>query len=1140
MDKKKLGKTLAKVGTGVMVFAGTLVGGYALTPNKVRTVNLSFDQDPNENLPSHFQQFVNKVTAYPEEGLTGLHADFENFSLQFKTSDTATKTNTISLDADLDLVLRSITDLDLSLIADVNYNGKELPLVVGYVDKTVYFGLKDLRLKCTSTNLEDLADIVETLFVASVEEGGLGIDPIGKFESVADEFFSNLDLGQLLSSFTSSTPSFTTDETQLANGDWKFDLHIGMDDNNFDITIVTSEEYDLKRVDLGTISIGNFTVSGAINFEIKPLTVIRPDDPAHPKYDANKVFHEVIGYKGWIKKLADFLADENQKMSLSFDLGLTNGGRYNEETHQTSEIVNIGSIKGDINLDVSQLIDLSSWVDDTPEYNEEDQPDFENMPSRMANRLGGEDEEESVVDKILNGVALGIDIKIIGQNDVEYSNLNVSYLDNAGYIKFNEKDDGNGNKTSVMKAKVETETINWMLNELPEKVKDLTSDMDTSALSGLFSDITESTLISDIKAGDYSGILDVLETLRNDSDKIYLGLNLSSLGLGEDARVNLVLDSYDSYFDEDFDPEHPEEHKILNLQVRNVELGDFNLNFDLVNDDYQPVTIDSIDSYDSLDFLPTVFDQVSDILNTKQSGFAIDGAVLDVDNLGVKINGQGQFDYNTKYGFGSLTIDQYKYRSNEVWYSHKIALDVDDKSNDRTQNNAKVIYGDVNGKNIKARTDLQSVLDIVDVIKAFINDNKEDSRFSKFIDPIMEMLGMETIAKAIDDKDYFRLTNNDLLKEIKQYDNGKVIRIVVGGDLFGLTTDIDIRVNFESVENKVIDSLEVKDLKIGDAPEAGQKDKRKTLNLKISLEDFVEQPSTVPENIPNNQFIDLSSIKFLLEFGLNDAKLGYFNLTAEVSLALGSLNIKTFPINFHIVVKQSYVKVYGVIEKVPNFSIAVQEHLLSTKIKSEMTFETYAENDPNKTNDVGGYFSIRKTTDPLIGKTDVYNYRSTSANFIKGNSLIYYLLNGMLDVRKSYISENIDSVEEAPAEKEPGDYTNVFTETGFQYDSSNRSWTLGINLGDLIGIEQLSAIEAEIYTSTVGGKTYLSELKAKLVIDIGLKINAKVDLKLNDIDPSKTDWSSSIQTAFNKINSYVYPSGVNILDKLDNYHYTIK
>ena len=1139
MDKKKLGKTLAKVGTGFMVFAGTLVGGYALTPNKVRTVNLNFEQDPNESLPSHFQEFVTKVSNYPDVGLTGLHADFENFSLQFKTSDTATKTNTISLDADLDLVIRSLSDLDLSLIADVNYNGRELPLVVGYVDKTVYFGLKDLRLKCTSTNLEDLADVVETFFNASVEEGGLGIDPIGKLEDTVNEFFSTLDVGSLLSSFTSSTPTISTDETQLNNGDWKFDLHIGMEDNNFDIVILTTEDYDLKRVDLGTISVGNFTVKGAINFEIRPLTVIRPDDPAHPKYDENKVFHEVIGYRGWIKKLADFLADDNQKMSLSFELGLSNGGRYDENTNLTSEVVNIGAIKGDINLDASQLIDLSDWVDDTPEYNEDDQPDFENMPSRKPNKLGGEN-EESLLDKVLNGIKLGIDVKIIGQNNVEYSNLNVSYLDNAGYIKFNEKEDEFGHKTSVMKAKVEAETINWMLNEMPDKIKDLTSDMDTSALSGLFSDITESSLITDIKAGDYSGILDVLETLRNDSDKIYLGLNLSSLGLGENARVNLVLDSYDSYFDDNYDPEHPEEHKILNLQVRNIELGDFNLNFDLVNDEYQPVTIDAIDSYDSLSFLPTVFDQVTDILNTKQSGFAIEGSVLDVDNLGVKINGQGQFDYNTKYGFGSLTIDQYKYRSNKVWYSHKIALDVDDKSNDRTQNNAKVIYGDVNGQNIKARTDLQSVLDIIDVVKAFINDNKDDSRFSKFIDPIMEMLGMETIAKAIDDKDYFRLTNNDLLKEIKQYEDGRVIRIVVGGDLFGLTTDIDIRVNFESVENRVIDSLEVKDLKIGDAPEAGQKDKRKTLNLKISLEDFVEQSSTVPENIPNNQFIDLSSVKFLLEFGLNDAKLGYFNLTADISLKLGKINIKTFPINFHVVVKQSYVKVYGVIENVPNFSIAVQDHLLSTKIKSEMTFETYDANDPHKTNDVGGYFSIRKTTDPLIGKTDVYNYRSTSANFIKGNSLIYYLLNGMLDVKESYISENVDSVDETSVEKEPGAYTNVFTETGFQYNSDNKSWKLGINLGDLINIKQLSAIEAEIYTSTVGGKTYLSELKASLVIDIGLKISANVDLKLNDIDPSVTDWSHDIQVAFNKINSYVYPSGVDVLDKLTYYQYKIK
>ena len=77
-------------------------------------------------------------------------------------------------------------------------------------------------------------------------------------------------------------------------------------------------------------------------------------------------------------------------------------------------------------------------------------------------------------------------------------------------------------------------------------------------------------------------------------------LNLSSLGLGNNAKVRLTLDSYDSAFDEKYDPNHVEEHKVLDLEVENVELGDFNINLSLVNDDYQEVTIDDAESYDSL------------------------------------------------------------------------------------------------------------------------------------------------------------------------------------------------------------------------------------------------------------------------------------------------------------------------------------------------------------------------------------------------------------------------------------------------------------------------------------------------------------------------------------------------------------
>lgn len=134
MDKKKFGKLCAKIGTGFVAFAGTLVGGYVLTPNKVRTVNLSFRQNDDDFEETHFQQFVNRISSYPEQGCNGIHADFDNFNISFKTSDEATRTNNINLDAELDLVIRSLSDLDLSLDATLtitveNYHYSSLTLI---------------------------------------------------------------------------------------------------------------------------------------------------------------------------------------------------------------------------------------------------------------------------------------------------------------------------------------------------------------------------------------------------------------------------------------------------------------------------------------------------------------------------------------------------------------------------------------------------------------------------------------------------------------------------------------------------------------------------------------------------------------------------------------------------------------------------------------------------------------------------------------------------------------------------------------------------------------------------------------------------------------------------------------------------
>lgn len=1129
---KKVFGVLSKVGTGLLAFGLALVGMYMLTPNRVRKLNTKFGDDTVNQ--THFDQFIQKVTSYPEEGLDGLHAELEDFEINYKTSDTAPNNN-IKLDASIDFVMRNLNDLEFTLISEVDYNGKKLPLVVGYTDSTIYFRVKDLALKSSSTGTDEIISTLEQYVLALPEDGGLGINPIKKLEQSLNELTSNIDISSLLGKFTSGDTSFdfSTEEVQLPNKDWKFTLNLSLTTkelvseatelteavyqdkvNNFTIVIITDEEYNFKTIDLGTISIGNVTIKGKINCVIAPLTIVKPDDPAHPKFDENVTYVEIASYKGWIQKLADLFAETNQTASLSFDLDLSDAN------------TEIGRVLGDINIDFSELVDLSSWHFDEDYTTDEEEPIRSHLTRGVDEEEPEEDEEESLVDKIRNGLKLGVDVQLIGQNNANYANLGLKYLDDTAYINFNESTEKN-TKKSVMKAKADTETLNWLVNEMPGMISDIAGDETYQSMSSLFDFVTGSELVTAMKDGDFSGILDVLKTLRNDNEKIYLGLDLSSLGLGNSSEVNLTLDSSTE-----------EGHKVLDLSVRNLEVGSMSINMDLESADYDEVFISEEEAatYDSISFLPDVFSQVSGILKEKKVAFDLEGSVLDKDNLGLRLNGNANFDYGEKHGFGTLEIDQYKYRSNEVWYNHQITLDVDNRNANKSLNNARFIYGsNRSNSEVKGRFTVQTILDIIDLVTEFINENAENPRFSKFITPLMELMGMSTISEIVDAKDYLRFAKNDLIQEISQFGGGLGLKVVVGGEMLGLSSNIDLRINFNSLEDRSIKSIEVKDLVLGSAPEAGEEDTRKTLNIELTLTEYNENAIS-PVN-PEDNYLDFSDIKVLLQFGLNTTKLGVYNLEAAVTLKWGIFNVN-LPIKFYIVVKNSYVKVYGSIDSVPNFSVLVQEHLLSTKIKSELTFETYPSGDPHKTNDIGGYFTIKKTTDPLLGSNSYYYYRSTSKNFIVADNLIYYLACGLVDIKSSYITDSIGSIGSSDSEeKVPGDYPNVFTSTGFVYDESATKWDIGINLGALLSKEDVfpQGLELSLYGSEIGGVGYFTKLEVETYISFSILKNMHITatIELKNIDPDATDWSNTIQSKFNAVNGYNIPSSY--LDKLSYY-----
>ena len=1144
MNKKTVKRILMRGGLAVLSTSLALVGAYLLTPAKTRVINLggnTFVNPHNDEQDTYFNTFVNRLKnasdADSEETIPGLKASFEGFELTWGglVEGSNTPKNDIKLGGDIFFSMDCIDNIKFTADLDVNYNGKNIDLAVGYVESDFYLAIKDFKIKNTSVDRETLVDTIRELFFDPENEEGLGVyvDPGDLFNGfLGSETVTNLinSLGE--KDDEEEVPEFTTKMNFSINEQTNEEQTVITDTINIvkekydrNETLVDTEDFisiklglvrnpetnvvDLSYVDLGTISINDFTIKGKINITVdESIKVLRLDDE---NYQGKKRtgFVEVLNYVGWAHKLLNFL--QTRKIGLELEANIGN------------ETQTLANVQAKVDVDLANFIpDLTKLVLDSSIFEKEETED-----------TNEEKTTAQVVEDILGKLYLGVDVDVYGpeiSGNRSKASLGIHYADNVGYIALNEGVDEHGVDNTVMRAKVETETINDIIAKIPA-MKDAVmseAEADEEKANELFDFVTSSELVTAIKDGRYDGILDVLKTLRNDNSTVTLGLDLSSLGFGSDAEIEIVLDSNMN-----------EDSRVLNVSANNIELGSARLDLNLKTKPYSASSIENAvansDKYDNLRYLPSIFDQVTTILQEKQAGFKITGSVKDAQGLGLDLNGWGEFDYGTKFGYGQLNINQYKELKNgnpKLYTTHDIKLDVDNKSSDKSANNAKFTYGQNDG--IKGKFTVQTVLDIIDVVKEFINDSKDDERFTKFIDPILDLLGVSYIGNAIEDTDYVRFATNEVVKQIKESADGSYVKIVINGDIMSLEDDLEIRINYKGTgDNRQIDSLSVPGLEYKD----------KTIVLKLQLQDYQGVGSPVPTT---GDFIDFSQIKVLLDFGLNTTKQGYYKLSGKLSVGIGSFSALKYDLDFHVVVKGKKTYVYGTIPELQKFLGLTNNYLTMQSATSEFAFEP----DSNASgNDIGGYFHIMRTekTKATIFskvKTTGYYYKTDSKNFIDSDNhatnLLYYLLTDMLNIYSSEVKLIANKIGESnDSTDKPANIENLFKNGGFNYTHQNGSnkheWDIGINLGELLNTSVLGVINFGLTgLEASNGKGYLKDLSVDMNIISFLKVSA--EFSLDNAGSTATDWTSTIQSKYNTLlNRYNNLSASNKNDFNNNY-----
>ncbi len=1163
---KKVLKRAAIISTGVLAFVGTFIGGYIVTPNRTKFIDVSVDTPE----PTAFGQFVTKITkdiGLDEEENTAakyLNAQFDNFKVSYKMNKDASFTNNVSVEGDIDFRMSalSLSGVEFNVNAVADYNGKKLPLTLGRFQDDVYFGLKDLKLKMTDFKGEKIVDEYWYAFAvyANMDLPKLMRD-LGKF---ANEKVGGL-IDALINGSTEESNENANAEPStggfdfmslLANGpkeeqvgtDWLFTL--GEEGGDFCIKITTDDKFTLKYVDLGTITFGDTTIQGGIRVNLKDY-----EDFVSPASGNDYV--EVFNYTGITNKLFSILREDGKHQRFGFEFALDLDGKDNKK-HD----IDIAKIEGSVNVDFDKLLDLSQYIIDSEPQ---------------------EDPQVLNLDDALNDVGFNLQVDLIGQNDIEYANFDLGFAEGSGYVRFNEQEDVNHNKKAVMKLKMDTETTNRIVDMIPNMIESTSGEESTDSLETLKSFLTDE-LVECVDKGDFSFVLDILETLESDNEGIRVGLNLNKLGIGENARVdiNIKNDSNIADINDVFgtSPTLEEVEAILNdndnqslsniskfsIDASNISFGDYTANVSVNTAAFSELSLGNKAEYQSVKFIPDVIDQVSDFIQTKKTGFSVTGSMKDKNGLGTVFSGEGQLDNNdeVKRGYGTMHIDEYKYRANSIWAQHDMAVDIANVASNivpayeqngvtyKRQNNnqALFVYGDPNAANIKGKLRLQTFSDILDIVKTFANDYGNQPKFTKFLGPIMELMGFGAIGDIINSKDYVRLTSNELLKEVSVIDNGAKLRIVISKVMLGLPSDITIEVAFNGNNdsgNQTLKSLDVVNFAMGSGDDA------KLLNFHFQLEDYDENYQSVINraNVANEKYMNLDGIKVLLDLGINTTKPNYWHLSASAHVDAKIINIDLSNIDFYIYVDGEKAKVYGKFGSVPVSGLYTEDVLVSGDkiMSSEMTFETF--NDENH-NGVSGMFNVQRTLkNPTSRPTwsgglkryyyydnKTYHYRSESKNFL--DEIARYLLGGVIGIKNAYLdSDLLGGSSSSSSETAAGDFTNTFTSTGFNcgreiYEGVDSSVIrLGLNLNELTGIDALREVEAtivskeipvgydeegnplvdkdnKVITMDILGKLVAS-LRVHFIADINVSFTATVEDAELDADAALSKWNDKGQ-----------------------------
>ena len=742
-------RTLAlRISIFILVFAGATFGAYILTPNRTRRVVQDTNINEETERTTALSRFITKlrgITEYhaKDEYKLSTHVDVKD--LAFTWPSEGLVDNSLLLNAGVNLISKGLADIKFSAEANVNYNNECVDLGAGYINDTMYLALDSFKVKSTMKDTAQLMDKLRYYLFDPENENGLGLR-LDVFEKL-DEILSNFDSEELLSNVDLNT--LCIDESEEPDFNKVSIYNDGLTDGfSIDVDLLLNKNTDdLMLLDLKTLEADDFSVSGKIAFTYdKNLQIYGLDDANYPVKRGE--FPELINYSSWIDRTFELL--NSRKFGLNF-------------TANISE-VDSGVKAPMINIDLDSNIDFSQVID------------FKNISSLTSISA------ESLLSKLYFDAVL----KLNDSQNNNLMNIQTALLNNTGYVSIN--DDGTN---SDLRAKISVAQISNLVGKISSYINKETS-ADSFDLDQVFDEIINSDLVDAINNKNYEKIIKFINGIENTKDTVKISLNLSLLGFGETSKLELILNSKSN---------GDNSNQVVEISAKNLKISDFCMDFDLtiqnfVNSIKERIEHDNLQNkYINFDFMPDIFDQAEELINTPKSGFALNGFVYDKseDQFGFSFHGDGQFDYLVKKGFGSIVFNA---KTEKRTSEHHVDINVDNSSPDENEDNMFFAYN----TKLKGKFNIRTLNDIIELIEEILSS--DDPRFTKFLNPINASLTESLIGTAIKSEDYLSLLNNKIFKHISMDEASQEMTIILSKDLLGLDTDLLFNIGFIRQNNK--------------------------------------------------------------------------------------------------------------------------------------------------------------------------------------------------------------------------------------------------------------------------------------------------------------------------------------------------